>query len=80
MSRHSPYPWRVRLGTTPEVLDSYGRSVALVSGRTPNASLIATAPELLELARSVYWSEGPGDWERLKMLAEDLVRATGEQI
>lgn len=78
MSRHSPWPWTAKRGTTPEVVDSYGRSVALVSGATTNAALIATAPELLDLARQVMVADGPGDWERLVMLAEDLIRSTGE--
>jgi hypothetical protein len=76
--RHSPWPWRVEGVISPEIRDANGAAVALLHGDRRNVRLIAHAPDLLAFVRRVHRAEEPGEWERLRNDADDLIRDCGE--
>ena len=76
--RHSPWPWRVAGSISPEILDANGAAVALLHGDRRNVRVILSAPDLLAFVRRVRLAEEPGEWERLRNDADDLIRDCGE--
>ena len=76
--RHSPWPWRITGAVSPIILDAAGAEVAILSGDRRNAALIAHAPDLLRLVQQLHGAESWGDAERLRDVAEDLIRDCGE--
>jgi len=89
MSKHTSGPWRYDYeeGYCGEIIASNGKVVATFTDEpnTPDARLIAAAPDLLEAARAVLsHKRGEDDWLILAVHCQQLeaaiAKATGETV